>query len=223
MQVKHSWLQQRRGYECSKISKGNCKTSAPSACRLSKLCNEKASWSRSSFYTQESKNVSWLKSLAWKLVCSYCHRELHKGFRFHTRWTLPTSPTQHNRAVGDVGIYQALQVCKERNWWAKVRVQSFVERGMWQHHALCVREYEQGETGIPDILTYWDDWIGQILSFKLCGLFVRKRCLQKENKPNQLRQKGQKPPISPRNQVFLIISITVLQLSRDALTLRSQS
>lgn len=72
------------------------------ACCPSKLCNEKALWSRSSLHTQESRHVSLLKSLDWKLVCSYCHRELHKGFKFHTRWALPTSPTQHNRAVGDV-------------------------------------------------------------------------------------------------------------------------
>lgn len=49
-------------------------------------------------------------------------------------------------------------------------MQSFVERGLCHHHALCVHEYEQGETSLCDIPVYWDDWIGQILSFNLCGI-----------------------------------------------------
>lgn len=105
------------------------------------------------------------------------------------------------------GLFQALQVYGEKNWWRRVRVQSFMERSLWHYHALCVHEHEQGETAIHDIPAYGDNWIGQILSFKLGGLFVRKQCLQKENKPNQLRQKWEKSPISPGNQVFLIISI----------------
>lgn len=44
-------------------------------------------------------------------------------------------------------IFQALQVHKGRNWWRRIRMQSFVERGLWHHQALCVHEYEQGETG----------------------------------------------------------------------------